>query len=97
MVSCGTYVDVKPVVVGPEYDLQLLAIRFLNAGHPEEQLGPQYRVWFRNNSTRAINRPFNVMREGGWPVADIATLLLGGAVAWALGGLIFRRRDLAAT
>lgn len=61
VVSCGTWVDVAPVAVGPEYDLQLLAIRFVNAGHPEEQLGPQYRVWFRNNSTRAIHMPFNVM------------------------------------
>ena len=61
VVSCGTWVDVAPVVVGAEYDLQLLAIRFVDGGHPEEQLGPRYRVWFRNNSTRAIHVPFNVM------------------------------------
>ena len=61
VVSCGSYVDVEPVVVGPAHDLQLLAIRFVDAGHPEEQLGPQYRVWFRNNSERAIRTPFNVM------------------------------------
>jgi hypothetical protein len=61
LVSCGTWVNVQPVVVGAEYDLQLLAIRFVDAGHPQERLGPQYRVWFRNNSTRAIHTPFNVM------------------------------------
>jgi hypothetical protein len=58
--TCGTWVDVEPVVVGPEYDLQLLAVRFVDPGHPEEQLGPRYRVWIRNNSDRAITRPFDV-------------------------------------
>jgi hypothetical protein len=61
VVSCGTWVDVPAVAVGAEYDLQLLAVRFVDGGHPEEQLGPQYRVWLRNNSTRAIRTPFDVM------------------------------------
>ncbi|MFH1923486.1 MAG: hypothetical protein ABIP48_26800 [Planctomycetota bacterium] len=61
VVACGTWVDVAPVFVGTPYDLELLAIRFVDPGHPEEQLGPRYRVWFRNNSTRPINRPFDVM------------------------------------
>jgi len=60
VVTCGTWVDVEPVVVGPEYDLQLLAIRFVDPGHPEEQLGPRYRVWFRNNSQEAVTQPFDV-------------------------------------
>lgn len=60
-VACGTWVDVPPVVVAPQqYDLQLLAVRFVDPGHPEEDLGPRYRVWFRNNSTQPITRPFNV-------------------------------------
>jgi len=59
--TCGTWVDVEPVVVGPKYDLQLLAIRFVDAGHPDEALGPRYRVWFRNNSEQAITEPFDVL------------------------------------
>jgi len=60
VVACGTWVDVEPVVVGPKYDLHLLAIRFVDPGHPEERLGPRYRVWFRNNSDTAITQPFDV-------------------------------------
>jgi hypothetical protein len=61
-VSCGTWVDVKPVVVEPEkFDLQLLAVRMVDPGHPEEKLGPRYRVWYRNNSGKAITDPFSVM------------------------------------
>ncbi len=61
VVSCGTWVGVEPVVVAGQYDLQLLAIRFVDPGHPDEKLGPRYRVWFRNNGDRPITRPFNVM------------------------------------
>ena len=62
VVVCGTWVDVPPVVVEPEqYDLQLLAVRMVDPGHPEENLGPRYRVWFRNNSTQPITQPFSVM------------------------------------
>lgn len=61
-VACGTWVDVKPVVVPVEdYNVQLLAVRFVDPGHPEEKQGPRYRVWYRNNSTRPITRPFNVV------------------------------------
>jgi hypothetical protein len=60
-VPSGTWVDVEPVVVPREqFDLQLLAVRFVDPGHPEEKLGPRYRVWFRNNSAKPITRPFNV-------------------------------------
>ena len=49
-VGCGTWVDLKPVVVAAATsDLQLVAVRFVDPGHPEEKLGPRYRVWFRNN------------------------------------------------
>ena len=40
--------------------LQLLAVRFVDPGHPEEKTGPRYRVWFRNNSDLAIDKPFDV-------------------------------------
>ena len=59
-VSCGTWVDVDPVVVGPQHDLQLLAVRLVDPGHPDEQLGPRYRVWFRNNSQSPVSQPFDV-------------------------------------
>ncbi len=61
-VACGTWVDLKPIVV-PEavFDLQLVAVRFVDPGHPDEKLGPRYRVWFRNNSARPVVEPFNVM------------------------------------
>ncbi len=57
---CGTWVDVPPLVVQQQYDIQLLAVRFVDPGHPEERLGPRYRVWFRNNSNRPVVQPFNV-------------------------------------
>lgn len=62
VVTCGTWVDVPPPPALPpeQYDLQLLAVRFVDPGHPEENLGPRFRVWFRNNSNRPIAQPFNV-------------------------------------
>ncbi|MBI1346794.1 hypothetical protein GC163_10960 [bacterium] len=59
-VACGTWVDVPVVSVPSGYDVQLLAVRFVDPGHPEEHLGPRYRVWLRNNSLRPIQSPFNV-------------------------------------
>jgi hypothetical protein len=62
----GTWVDVQmPAVPAAQYDLQLLAVRFVDAGHPEEKLGPRYRVWFRNNSDQPIATPFSVMLFAG--------------------------------
>ncbi len=61
-VACGTWVDLRPQVVAEAVsDLQLLAVRFVDPGHPEEKLGPRYRVWYRNNGNQPITRPFNVM------------------------------------
>ncbi|MCX7427450.1 MAG: hypothetical protein NTW96_17695 [Planctomycetia bacterium] len=66
VVACGTWVDVEPILVAPaRLDLQLLAVRFVDPGHPDEKLGPRYRVWFRNNSTVAINQPFDVVLLAG--------------------------------
>ena len=62
----GTWVDVEPLQVPAEqYDLQLLAIRFVDAGHPQEKLGPRYRVWFRNGSDQAIMNPFDILLLAG--------------------------------
>ncbi len=59
-VACGTWVEVARPKVVEALDLQLLAVRFVDPGHPEEKLGPRYRVWFRNNSAVAIDSPFTV-------------------------------------
>lgn len=61
VVACGTWVDVQPVVVQAGLDLQLLAVRFVDNGHPEQNLGPRYRVWVRNNSPVQITNPFSVL------------------------------------
>ncbi|MEN6451135.1 MAG: hypothetical protein ABFC96_11645 [Thermoguttaceae bacterium] len=62
VVASGTWVDLSPVAVAPGLaDLQLVAVRFVDPGHPEEKLGPRYRVWFRNNSAAPVTQPFNVM------------------------------------
>jgi hypothetical protein len=60
-VSSGTWVDVPSVAAGSQYDLQLLAVRFVDPGHPQQQLGPRFRVWFRNNSDLPLTQPFDVM------------------------------------
>ncbi|MEA1951172.1 MAG: hypothetical protein U9N87_07295 [Planctomycetota bacterium] len=66
VVASGTWVDVEPVqVAAAEYDLQLLAVRFVDAGHPREKLGPRYRVWFRGGSDRAIASPFDIVLLAG--------------------------------
>jgi hypothetical protein len=61
VVACGTWVEAPAVVVEAGYDVQLLAVRFVDPGHPEQQLGPRYRVWLRNNSPVAIQQPFNLL------------------------------------
>jgi hypothetical protein len=62
VVASGTWVDVeRPVVAAEQVDLQLLAVRFVDPGHPEEKLGPRYRVWFRNNGQQPVTQPFNVV------------------------------------
>jgi len=61
VVVSGTWVDVPmPDAMPTDYDLQLLAVRFVDPGHPEQKLGPRYRVWFRNTSRQDIPTPFNV-------------------------------------
>ncbi len=60
VVSCGTWIDVSPVVVTAGQDVQLLAVRFVDNGHSEQNLGSRYRVWVRNNSPVQILAPFSV-------------------------------------
>ena len=60
-VASGTWVDVPEVVVPAQrYDVQLLAVRFVDAGHPEQKLGPRFRVWIRNNGNADMTSAFNV-------------------------------------
>ncbi|MBN1394086.1 MAG: hypothetical protein JW959_03590 [Pirellulales bacterium] len=66
VVACGTWVDLPPApIADPRIDLELVAVRFVDPGHPEENLGPRYRVWFRNNSNRPIALPFDVILFAG--------------------------------
>lgn len=60
VVASGTWVDVPPVSVSSGQDIQLLAVRFVDPGHVEEDLGPRCRVWLRNNSPETLNRKFDV-------------------------------------
>jgi hypothetical protein len=72
--NCGCYDDVPVVFVHEGVDLQLLAVRMIDSGDPEQQLGPALRVWFRNNSAVALNHPFNVLAlaaRGPQPTADL--------------------------
>lgn len=62
MLRCGTWVGVvRPVVPVDTIDVQFLAVRFVDPGHPKRRLGPRYRVWFRNNSLQAIRQPFSIV------------------------------------
>jgi hypothetical protein len=61
VVACGTWVDLPTPVLAENVDLQLVAVRFVDNGHPDQNLGPRYRVWFQNNSRAAIADAFNVL------------------------------------
>jgi hypothetical protein len=60
VVSSGTWVDVPVVQASSGEDLQLLAVRFVDPGHQEENLGPRYRVWMRNNGVADLKAPMDV-------------------------------------
>lgn len=60
VVASGTWVDVPAAPASSGDDLQLLAVRFVDPGHPEEKVGPRYRVWLRNNSEADVSRDFDV-------------------------------------
>ncbi len=78
--TCGTWVDVPPVVVDSGTDLQLLATRFVDNGHPDQNLGPRYRVWVRNNGPLSTTTPFNVMLIAANEPVPQADLPQAGAV-----------------
>lgn len=62
VVASGTWVDLpetQPVVQG--VDVQLIAVRFVDSGHSEQQLGPRYRVWLKNNSQAPVQQSFNLV------------------------------------
>jgi hypothetical protein len=80
VVTCGTWVDVEPVVVQSGMDLQLLAVRFVDNGHAEQNLGPRYRVWIRNNSPVQITTPFSVLALSSNDLTPSADLPQAGAV-----------------
>jgi hypothetical protein len=40
------------------------------------------------------HRPMMALETGVWPLKDMCTLLLAGALMWLAGGVIFARRDL---
>jgi ABC-type transport system involved in multi-copper enzyme maturation permease subunit len=39
-------------------------------------------------------RPGEILRDGRWPLADMAVLAAVAAVAWTAGAVVFRRRDI---
>ena len=80
VVACGTWVDVAPVAVPAGMDLQMLAVRFVDNGHPEQNLGPRYRVWVRNNSPVQITAPFSVLALAGNDLSPSADLPQAGVV-----------------
>ncbi len=71
--------DVQPVIVpASQTDLELLAVRFVDPGHPEENLGPRYRVWVRNNSRQPVSQAFNVVLMAGKSAKPTAGLPQAG-------------------
>jgi hypothetical protein len=77
--DCGCYDDVPVVEIAQGLDLQLLAVRSIDAGDPENNQGPAFRVWFRNNSNVAIDHPFNVLALAAHDANPTADLPQAGA------------------
>lgn len=72
--GCGYWYNVPVVEIAEGVDLQLLAVRMIDAGDAAQNLGPAYRVWVRNNSHVAIGHSFNVLAlvaHDGNPAADL--------------------------
>ena len=80
VVTCGTWIDVPPVVYDSGTDLQLLATRFVDNGHPDQNLGPRYRVWLRNNGPLSTTVPFNVLLVAGNDLVPSVDLPQAGAI-----------------
>ncbi|HEV2970175.1 MAG TPA: hypothetical protein VGY55_09310 [Pirellulales bacterium] len=43
-----------------DVDLELVAIRFVDNGNAEKNIGPRYRALIRNNGKQSVDHPFNV-------------------------------------
>jgi hypothetical protein len=72
--GCGYWYNVPVVEIAEGVDLQLLAVRMIDAGDAAQNLGPAYRVWVRNNSHVAILHSFNLLAlaaRDGRPAADL--------------------------
>lgn len=80
IVTCGTWIDVEPIVIPVGMDLQLLAVRFVDNGHPEQNLGPRYRFWLRNNSQIQITQPFSALVLASNDLIPTADLPQAGVV-----------------
>ena len=55
----GATLAPTPAVV-PGVDLELLDVRLLDNGDASQQIGPRYRVTFRNAGSAPVNHEFNV-------------------------------------
>src|SRR5262249_52450919 len=60
-------VEAQQPVEDPIIDVEVLDVRFVDPGDPAKQLGPCYRIEFRNNSDVAIQREFSVAVIAGGP------------------------------
>ena len=80
VVTCGTWIDVPPVVLDSGTDLQLLATRFVDNGHTDQNLGPRYRIWLRNNGPLSTTVPFNVLLIAGNDLIPLSDLPQAGAI-----------------
>lgn len=58
----------------------MLAVRFVDNGHPEQNLGPRYRVWIRNNSPIQVATPFSVLALASNDPTPTAELPQAGVV-----------------
>ncbi len=55
-----TVVVGKPVGVARAIDLELVGLQLVDNGNVEEQIGPRYRTWVRNNGSTAIHTEFKI-------------------------------------
>lgn len=84
VVASGTWIDLPSPVLVDNPDVQLVAVRFVDNGHPEQELGTRYRAWFQNNSNAAITAPFNVLMLASNTVNASADLPQAGVTVPAM-------------
>jgi hypothetical protein len=59
VVNRTVVVVARPVLVGQPIDLELVGLQLVDEGNRDEQIGPRYRVWVRNNGP-ALHTEFKV-------------------------------------